>query len=365
LISGKLSRRHLLKNSLASSLILLHRGSFVNVADFPDAIGDGEADATAALNRAAQALPENGVLYLPRGRYRITRPLALKSTTTLTGPEATIFSVADTSSSESHPLVSNVGRDDAVIRDHDITVENIAFEYLGYVTGGSHAVEFRKVKGARIKGCRFSGGDNGTALLACFDTSVAGCVAQGTLNCAFDHWEGSSQCVVRDCVALCTEGYGILFTGAGTDPQDHQQASDLTATDNIIRFPTEAGIWACSLSQHSSVSNVMLYRNRVYGGARKTNGIGATGAVDNLRVSENVIAGVQGGQALFTRPDDWNRPRDIHFSDNRLVWCSAPDTALIQALGDDVEVTHNRAIGGHYPQLLLTDGRGVIARDNL
>ncbi len=68
LINCKLPRRHLFKASLASSPILLHGGSLVNVADFPDAIGDGEADATVALNRAAQALPENGVLYLPRGR---------------------------------------------------------------------------------------------------------------------------------------------------------------------------------------------------------------------------------------------------------------------------------------------------------
>ena len=336
----------------------------VNVADFSEVIGDGEADVTSALNRAAQAVPENGVLYLPRGRYRINRSIALKSTTTLTGPEATIFSVADAALSESHPLVSNVGQGDTVIWDHNITVENIGFEYLGPVTGGSHAIEFRKVRGVIIKTCQFLGGNNGTALIACQDTNVADCVANGTSNCAFDHWGGSSQCLVRNCVALFAEGYGILFTGVGTDPRDHEQASDLTALDNTIRFPTQAGIWACSLSQHSSVSHVRLYRNRIYGGVKKTHGIGATGAILDFHALDNVIEGVQGGQALFTRPDDWNRPRNIEFSGNRLVWCSMPDNALIQAFGDNVKVAHNRAIGGHYPSLVATDGKDVTLVDN-
>ncbi len=111
--------------------------------------------------------------------------------------------------------------------------------------------------------------------------------------------------------------------------------------------------------EHQAVSQSCLRLRR------KTHGIGATGAVDDFRVSDNLIAGVQGGQALFTRPDTWNRPRNIRFSGNRLAWCSTQDTALIQALGDDIEIAHNRAIGGHYPSLLSTDGKAQAASDNL
>jgi polygalacturonase len=361
-----LPRRRLISAAMATAGVnypLTCRPLVANPPSFA-ALADGVTDATQALNAAAQDLPNNGVLVLPRGRYRVTRPLLLRSTTTLIGPEATIFCVGDRDSSESHPLVSNVGRNESVIHDHDIAVHDISFEYLGYVTGGSHAIEFRKVNGVRIKACRFSGGDNGTAILACRDTEVSDSVAQGTLNCAFDHWEGSSQCVVRNCMATCAEGYGILFTGVGTDPNDHQQATQLTATDNIVRSPTEAGIWVCSLSEYSSVSNICLSRNRIYGGAKRANGIGATGAIDNFQALGNYIEGVQGGQALFTRPDQWNRPRNVHLSYNRISWCSAAEVALIQALGDDVEVTHNRAIGGHYPKLLWTDGQHVAAEDN-
>ena len=112
------------------------------------------------------------------------------------------------------------------------------------------------------------------------------------------------------------------------------------------------------------MSNIKLSRNRFYRGAKRANGIGATGAIDNFQVLGNYIEGVQGGQALFTRPDQWNRPRNIHLSDNRILWCSSAQVALIQALGDDVEVTHNRAIGGHYPNLLWADGQHVTAQDN-
>jgi hypothetical protein len=284
-----LPRRRLI--TVAMATVAAHypvtRGAIsANVTNF-DAFADGVADASQALNAAAQDLPDNGVLALPRGRYRVTRPLLLRSTITLTGPEATIFCVGDTELSESHPLVSNVGRNEPIILDHDIAVHDISFEYLGYVTGGSHAIEFRKVNGVRIKACQFSGGDNGTAFLACRDTEVADCIAQGTLNCGFDHWEGSSQCVVHKCVATCAEGYGILFTGVGTDPNDHQRASQLTATDNIVRSPTQAGIWACSLSEYSLVTAVKLSGNRIYGGAKRANGIGATGAIDGLQVLSN------------------------------------------------------------------------------
>ena len=92
-----LSRRPLIPAAMAA--VAVHysfalRAAVANLANFA-AYADGVTDASQALNAAAQDLPENGVLALPPGRYRVTRPLVLRSTTTLTGPGATIFSVGE------------------------------------------------------------------------------------------------------------------------------------------------------------------------------------------------------------------------------------------------------------------------------
>lgn len=342
-------------------------GSEVHATDF-GVVGDGRTDATEALNAAARALSANGgVLRLPRGRYRLTNSLVLKSGTVLTGSGATIVGV-DTwqPGAPSRALVTNAGRGAATITDRDITVRDIAFEYVGYQFGDAHAVEFRKARHILIDGCTFSGGGNATAFLACRETEVARCVSQGTLNCAYDHWEGSSDCRVHDCVATCAQNYGILFTGVGTDPHDDEIARHCTAINNRIYSPTEAGIWVCSLSAHSAVIDITLRGNYVYGGRFNASGIGASGDIRDITIADNTIANIRSGCAIFTRPDKWNRPRGIRIRGNRLVDCDpdAASVALIQALGDNVEVAGDRAQGGHFPAMVWADGTGVVLHDN-
>jgi hypothetical protein len=186
------------------------------------------------------------------------------------------------------------------------------------------------------------------------------------VNCAYDHWEGTSNARVRNNVAVCGKGYGILFTGVGTDANDHRHAEDLIAENNRIEGSTEAGIWICSLSQHSSVSNVLVRRNTVVLGTGHGAGIGATGAVSGLRLIDNTVVRTRGGPALFTRPDKWNRPRDIAIVGNQLIDCETADVnqAAIQALGDTVVVQGNRASGGHYRSLVAVDGAAPLLDGN-
>ncbi len=187
------------------------------------------------------------------------------------------------------------------------------------------------MEGALISECRFQGGGNGTAFLACRQTVVERCEARQTLNCAFYHWEGSSNGVVRDCIARCAHGYGILFTGQGTVSGDHRDARGMQARGNLIENPGTAGIWVCSLSEHSSVHDVVLTGNTVRGGAMPCHGIGATGDVRAIVIDGNVVKDVQGGNPLFSRPDTWNCPRDITITRNTVTNCTptAQGVALI------------------------------------
>jgi hypothetical protein len=56
------------------------RSDWINVKTdaLPAAVGDGQADDTAAIQRALAALRDGSVLYFPPGTYRITAPLTLR-----------------------------------------------------------------------------------------------------------------------------------------------------------------------------------------------------------------------------------------------------------------------------------------------
>jgi polygalacturonase len=365
-----MSRRNFLANLVAvaarprlavAALPIIDAGKF-------GLIGDGRTDVTQALNAAANAVPQHGgVLTLPPGDYRVTGPVILKSGTVLTGPGATIMGFDEAQ----HPtskrmLVTNANADAATAIDGDITVRDIAFQYVGDQLGDAHAIQFRKANHLLVENCRFSGGGNGTAFLACQNTEVAHCVSQGTLNCAYDHWEGSSDCLVHDCVAICGRNYGILFTGVGTQQSDNQHARRVSAINNRIESPTQAGIWICSLSAHSSVSEVTLQGNHVSGGSSSTSGIGASGDVSRILIEDNTLENIQGGPGIFVRADQWNRPRHTRIVANHLINCQtdSKNVALIQALGDDVEVVRNRVRGGRFPDLIWSDGKNVTLGDN-
>jgi hypothetical protein len=330
------------------------------------AIGDGSADDTAALQAAAQAIPDSGgILSVPAGRFRITSTILLKSGTTLMGRGATI--VAGTpwrvlparrpGRSPGRALVSNVNVAADEITDHDITVDGLYFEYPGPPNGNAHAVNFRKVRGVVVTNCHFSGGGNGTAFLACENTEVSHCTSRGTINCAYDHWEGPRAALVHNCTAICAGGYGILFTGVGTEPEDDEVGSNLRAIGNRIENPEQAGIWACSLSRGSALSDVTLSDNTVLIAHTAASGIGATGNIRNLTITGNTVEGTRGGNAIFVRPDRWNHARLFQIVGNKLIDCETSDRniALIQALGEHAVVKDNEATGGRYPSLVWTD----------
>ena len=335
--------------------------------------GRRRADDAAALNAAIDEIAAGGgTLRLGPGRYRVSRPVVMRSGLTLLGEEATLFidqrwivaPLPHTISTLS--LVTNRNWASAKLTDTEITVRGMGTAYEGRQRGDAHALGFRQVHGVVVAGCTFRGGGNATALLACRQTVVEDCVSHGTLNCAYDHWEGTSGGMVRRSRAVCATGYGILFTGQGTERGNHQAASRLTAHDNVIENPSTAGIWVCSLSEGSSVAQVVLERNMVRGGRVPAHGIGATGAIRDIAMRHNKVEQIEGGNPLFSRPDKWNRPVGIAMLGNVVRDCtpSTNSLALVQASGDRVSVTGTRATGGHYRSLVSADGTDVALADN-
>lgn len=373
---ARLGRRAVLAGGVAALLARPHiaRGwsGTVEARSF-GARGDGVADDAAALNAAIDEMAAGGgTLRLAPGRYRLSRPVALRSGMTLLGQEATLFIGREWAAPKPPApgsklaLVTNRNWGATEITDADMAVRGLRLAYEGEQRGDAHAIEFRRARGVVVAGCAFRGGGNGTAMLACSGTLVEDCTSQGTLNCAYDHWEGSSDGTVRRCHAVCEKGYGILFTGQGTARNDHRAAARLNAHDNVIENPSAAGIWVCSLSEGSSVAQVVLERNTVRGVQAPANGIGATGAMRDIAMRHNTIERIEGGNPLFSRPDKWNRPSGIEMTGNAIrdSTPSASNPALVQALGDRVSVTGLRATGGRYRSLVWVDGSDVRLADN-
>jgi len=327
---------------------------------------DGVTDATAALRAAAQAVPDSGgTLRLAPGRYLVSETIFIKGGTSLVGNGATLVAHPrfrltrehDAHGGKGMMLLANMGHDANNFDDRRIAVAAVAFDLSAVPRGEFHAIRFRKVDGVRVSHCAFQGGGDGTAFLACRNTEVAYCRASGTLNCAYDHWEGTSSALVHDCQADCGHGYGILFTGSGTDTaRDDATARDFVARNNIIQGSSEAAIWICSLSRGSVVANVSVVNNRIRN-LRAGSGIGVTGACQNVVVQGNDVDGVRGSSAIFVRPDRWNRPSNIMIVANRLtnIFVGDRDIAAIQAVGEDVTVQGNR-VTGSYPHLVWAGG---------
>ena len=334
----------------------------------------GGTDVTEPLRAAAHAIPDSGgTLLLPPGQFRISGTIAVKSGTKVLGHGATL--VADggwhvdqrgtTGHSLGYAAIANISHAAVNLTDRSITIQGLSFDYNALSLGTAHAVSFRKAMAVQVLDCTFSGGGNATAMLACQNTLVARCTSHGTLNCAYDHWEGCDNSQVSDCVAVCKADYGILFTAVGTEPADHHRATRFKATNNRIYAAPQAGIWICTLSERSSIDAVVLSGNYVYGGT-KGSGIGATGDVGNITIENNTLEAIEGGNAIFIRPDKWHRPHDVQVIGNGMINCVTEDrnVALIEALGDRIVVRGNSATGGSYPSLVWIDGAQCTLANN-
>lgn len=211
-----------------------------------DDIADGSSTTDVYSYLQAGVLANPGKeLFVPAGLYRFTRGFYLTTGQTLIGEGGTVFKalagswVGTTGVTGTAPFVWNEHNNTTTLTDEDISVENIEFDYdtVTVVGGGAHAIRFRAVNRPRVVNCRFSGGENATAFLACKDSLVDECEAFNNINCFYDHWDGSIGGVVRNCIGRNASGtyiaQGIQFTGTGS-AAENRDSYDFIATGNRL-----------------------------------------------------------------------------------------------------------------------------------
>ncbi|HEY0420591.1 MAG TPA: glycosyl hydrolase family 28-related protein, partial [Acetobacteraceae bacterium] len=295
------------------------------------------ADSTAALNAALAALAPGDRLVLAPGTYLISDTLLMKSGTTLSGDGATIRASADwatettqdPASATGHALLSNVNYGAAGLTDRGLTVTGIAFDYGGMAQEDTHAIRFRQASDIRVVDCSFNGGQDATAFLACDTTLVQNCTANGTLNAAYDAWEGTSNALVLNSAAHVASGSGIVFTGTGTLGED-RTATNVSAIGNTITGdfgPGQMGIQVMSLSPGSAVTGVNITGNSIDGAGGSGSGIAVWGDVRDSTISGNTVANISGPPVLVVA-DPWNAPEGTTLSDNTILAAATPVLAM-------------------------------------
>lgn len=182
---------------------MLH-GFHVNVKAF-DAVGDGSHDDTANIQAAIDALSTTGgVLYFPKGTYKVTSKLVLPDIPSVTNPGFHVLGYGATLSATT--AISIMGRrnptsysPDAIqMTDYRFRIEGLRF--LGNSTTNQVGLDMVATFGMEITNCRFESLDIGFRGTFCLMTTINSCLAYTNKTYAFQLRSGSG-----------------IFTGATVD----------------------------------------------------------------------------------------------------------------------------------------------------
>lgn len=155
--------------------ILNKRADWISVKEF-GAVGDGVADDTTVIQNALNAINTNGggVLYFPKGIYRITSALVIYDNTTIIG-EGKIK--VDSAVSSTALTNANYGTD-GTLKNYNIKIMNIGLEGGAYTSGGNPTtypagIKLGNVVGGIIFNVKVKGFDqDGIILESCENVKV-------------------------------------------------------------------------------------------------------------------------------------------------------------------------------------------------
>jgi hypothetical protein len=264
-----------------------------------------------------------------------------------------------------------------IITDSDISITAVV------VDDDSYGTLFRMARGVRIQGCDFEGGGDGAAFLASANTVVSATLVRRTINAAFDYWDGDTNAIIENSVALLAGGYGISFNSVDTDGSS-RTSGNLTAVNNII---TGAGNDAPAItvepvgeSGARITGNITVANNRIYSpqAHSRTGGIFvSTGDAETVAIRGNYVAGSNGYPPILVTGYRLDRgfkqpgaPTRTYISDN-VVENNTVDPvhgALIRAEGQNVHISNNTVRGNAFtngaPAPFVASSGRVHAWDN-
>ncbi len=232
-----------------------------------------------------------GLLLLEEGRYCVQTNLRIPSKVRIQGRGAGSTMIkALTSGWTNHAsitgaltgsnlLLMNKNLMVSSLTDTDISLTGVTLDNTGN-GGGAHCFMMRYVDRVSVTDCRFVGGSNGTAFLACRDTLVANCHAQDVTNCFYDHWDGAGYAKVIGCTGRGAPEQGIMFTATSTDYVTRTASNFIAIGNHIYGVKNVSNGNACG-----------LLVNALSSGSRNYNAHFADNFVENCDIGIGFIGG--------------------------------------------------------------------------
>ena len=342
----------------------------------------------AALNAAAAA--GGGTVYLKGGSaYTLTASLVIASNTRLLcGKGATLtFNGTGWTGADEFGL-ANLNHDASVLTDHDIAIEGCNFVAAGsfVMDGVFHHIDLRMTQHVRITRNVFTGGGDGTAILASTDWLVAHNSMSGAQNACWDSWDATSGTFsnfsISDNPYCSTATYGVLVTGTNTGSLAAGVATQGTVAGNTITVTGQNGlaIWIGDSDGDpagSGAAGILVAHNLMSGdGTHGYNCVRVSGATTNILVEGNDCANSPAGanaegQAFASEPGgSAGNPVNTVFEGNSVhgVATSAGQLAPIVLNGAGDVAIANHVSGGGYPYAIYSQANGasqIIAGNHL
>jgi hypothetical protein len=338
---------------------------------------NGTTDDTTAIRAAAAAVPESGAaLSFPKGKCAIHGTIYVKSHTHVQGDGSTLLAAVPWTPDHAagYALLENVHHDPGGVRDADISVNGMTFDYgdFGPVAvpgGGKHAVRFDFADDISVTNNVFyvRGAEDAVAGLGVANMLVRGNSAFEFRNCAYDFWYGPSNVRVIGNSAQTTtsvqmmnfnpdrtagEGAGIVAKGLVLSGNTFEATGSKAIPIQIEPLGPQASVRGVAVSDNK-LRNVFLVLR---------------GDVKDATIRGNTISDVEGGDSVFeTYPFRGGTPESIKFSDNVIVepHTRPGEMGVVRMEAKNSEVTGNSITGSKYHSSAIYHGSfGGIEKTN-
>lgn len=331
----------------------------IRVADF-GAKCDGTADDTVAMRTAADAIPPTGaVLQFPSGVCVTRGTIYLKSHTHGRGNQTTMLAASPWSADykTGYALMENVHYDTNSIKDEDISIKKMIFDYGVFApfatpAGGKHAVRFEYVRDAVVESNLFllRGAEDAVAGLGVDNMLVQGNSAYEFRNCAYDFWTAPTNVrVIGNYAETEKSAQMVNFNPErGNRREAGAVARGLVMSGNTLVVTGAQAVASMiePLGPGTLVRDITITENRLHNAF-----LVLRGNVADAKINDNIIADVAGGASAFATYPHWGAAGDkVDFSRNVIInpQTDQPEVGVIRMEAAHSAVADNVVIGSAY-----------------
>lgn len=286
-----------------SGALPVGRGELVrNVLDY-GAIGNGTANDTAAIQAAINSLPAGGAVYLPKGIYRLTSPLVLRSGVTLRGDSQRTSSLKVSIPDVSAVKIHGTAASSTIVQ---VSLERLHISGPGKNSSGTAPgidIKWASVDVNLDQLWVVGWASHGVLAVDSYSMTFRQCLFDGNGGDGF-HGETNINNVTFDrTISILNAGHGYRVTGGTTLKFLNADAESNGGNGFNLRYTFAASLDTCH-TENNGGANIYLHYRAPGGLSEKTNAANIQGCL--IQGSGNTERGlVIDGASRTTVQGNW------------------------------------------------------------